>query len=97
MKPAVRPTVVVKRRSIAGLEQRFAQASSLFLEGYRTIRAVPADLSTPAYAVFAAAYGYARCVHAVRQVDENEPEWQTGLRTHLRHIIEERGGVLFRS
>lgn len=80
-------------------EQRLAQASALFLEGYRTIRPVPADLTThrSVHETFAAAYGYARCVHAVQQVDENELEWQTGLRTQLRHFMEERGKVLFRS
>jgi Ser/Thr protein kinase RdoA (MazF antagonist) len=80
-------------------EQRYGQASALFLEGYRTIRPIPADLTThrAIHEAFAAAFGYARCVYAVQHVDENEPEWQTGLRTHLRHFMEERGRVLFRS
>jgi Ser/Thr protein kinase RdoA (MazF antagonist) len=80
-------------------EQRYGQASALFLEGYRTIRPIPTDLTThhAAHAAFAAAFGYARCVYAVQHVDENEPEWQTGLRTHLRHFMEERAKVLFPS
>lgn len=80
-------------------EQRYGQASALFLEGYRTIRPIPADLTThhAAHAAFAAAFGYARCVYAVQHVDENEPEWQMGLRTHLRHFMEERAKVLFPS
>ena len=68
------------------------KAETCLFEGYRSVRAIPEHLlaQAPAFSQFAALYGYARILNALRQVNPEEPEWMTGLRTHLRDLLAQR-------
>ncbi len=68
------------------------KAETCLLEGYQSVRAIPECLheQQPAFSQFAGLYGYARILHSVRQVAPEEPEWMTGLRTHLRDLLAQR-------
>ncbi len=68
------------------------QAKVLFLEGYRTIREIPEFQLhfLDEFARFAALFGYARVVYSVQQVEEEEPDWMTELRSHLYAFLMDR-------
>lgn len=72
-----------------------ARAEACLLEGYQSVRPVPECLHEQelAFSQFAALYGYARILHSVQLVEPEEPEWMTGLRTHLRELLAQRKAV----
>ena len=76
-----------------------AKAEACLLEGYQSVRAIPefSQAQQAAFSQFAALFGYARILHSVRQVDPEEPEWMTGLRSHLRELLAQRREVWSRN
>lgn len=77
-------------------ERLTQRAEQCFLDGYVAVRPVPEALvrMQPVFRRFNDVLGYARAVHAVQQVDPDEPAWMTDRRILMRHFVNERMAAL---
>lgn len=68
------------------------KAKDSFLSGYQSEMVLSINIRKllPVFRRYANVYGYARCLRAMHETWDNEPEWMLELRNHIKFLMEER-------